>query len=226
MRKILIEKCSSGNLRGLIVDWSDAQIKVLQLAIGNEKAEMLLKGCKVHWIRSCHRVAEKVAFSCDRQKERTLFVHVARQIPYESCDWTAAKQWWTRSTHLKMLSRVFSSVPESWRNCPTTTNAVERKDYECKTDRPQPLKLAMINLYKLDKGTCCKHIASENGASISYRSKMKRLANRMLRIDVGNVPLSSMLIEWLSMAHLTAVQTFDQEKNVERKRMKVTTTGQ
>ena len=182
--KKLLEKCSSGNLRGLIVDWSDAQIKGLQLAIGNEKAEMLLKGCKVHWIRSCQRVAEKVAFSCDRQKERTLFVHVARQIPLftsaisvvacfetlcglrqcqilqkeficspedakcidESCDWTAAKhwaQWWTRSTHLKMLSRVFSSVPESWRNCPTTTNAVERKNYECKTacDRPQPLKL-------------------------------------------------------------------------------------
>ena len=83
MRKKLLEKCSSGNLRGLqlIVDWSDAQIKGLQLAIGNEKAEMLLKGCKVHWIRSCQRVAEKVAFSCDRQKERTLFVHVARQIP-------------------------------------------------------------------------------------------------------------------------------------------------
>ena len=79
--KKLLEKCSSGNLRGLIVDWSDAQIKGLQLAIGNEKVEMLLKGCKVHWIRSCQRVAEKVAFSCDRQKERTLFVHVARQIP-------------------------------------------------------------------------------------------------------------------------------------------------
>ena len=67
-----------------------------------------------------------------------------------------------------MMSHVFSSVPESWT---TTTNAVERKNYECKTDRPQPLKLAMINLYELDKSTCCKHIASENGASISYRSK-------------------------------------------------------
>ena len=70
-----------------------------------------------------------------------------------------------------MLSRVFSSVPESWNNCPTTTNAVERKNYESKTDRPQPLKLAMINLYKLDKSTCCKHIASESGSSISYRSR-------------------------------------------------------
>ena len=60
---------------------ADAQIKELQLAIGNKKAEMLLKGCKVRWIRSCQRVAEKVAFSCDRQRERTLFVCLARQIP-------------------------------------------------------------------------------------------------------------------------------------------------
>ena len=35
---------------GLVVHWSDAQIKGLQLAIGKEKAEQLLKGCKVHWL--------------------------------------------------------------------------------------------------------------------------------------------------------------------------------
>ena len=29
----------------------------------------------------------------------------------------------------------------------------------------------MMNLYKLDKSTCYKHIAAENGASISFRSK-------------------------------------------------------
>ena len=70
--KKLFEKCSNSNLRGLIVDWSDAQIKGLQLAVGSEKAEMLLKGCKVHWIRSCQRVAEKVAFSCNKQRERNF----------------------------------------------------------------------------------------------------------------------------------------------------------
>ena len=37
-------------LLGLVVDWSDSQIKGLQLAIGKEKAEQLLKGCKVHWL--------------------------------------------------------------------------------------------------------------------------------------------------------------------------------
>ena len=96
----------------------------------------------------------------------------------EECDWTSAKhwaQWWTSLTHLKMLSHVLSYVPETWKNCPTTTNAVERKNYECKTDTPQSLKLAMINVYKLDKNTCCKHIVAKNGCSISYRSRDKEV---------------------------------------------------
>ena len=77
----------------------------------------------------------------------------------------------TRPTHLKMLSCVFSYVPETWKTCPITTNVVERKNYECKTDTPQSLKLAMINVYKLGKNTCCKHIAAKNRCSISYRSR-------------------------------------------------------
>ena len=40
------------------------------------------KGCKVHWIRSCQWVSEKVAFSCNRKREHNLFVNIiARQIP-------------------------------------------------------------------------------------------------------------------------------------------------
>ena len=201
-------------LLGLVVDWSDAQIKGLQHAIGKEKAEQLLKGCKVHWLRSCQRVAEKVSQSHDRSRERNVFESVAKCIPHlksavqviacfealcgvrtivellnkvpsicrtedaqfveKNCDWTAAKnwaQWWTRATHLRMLSKTFSSAPDTWTNCPTTTNAVERKNKDCKTDRPQPLKLAMINIYRIDKNVCCKHIAAEQGASISYRSR-------------------------------------------------------
>ena len=84
------------------------------------------------------------------------------QFVDRNCDWTAARnwaQWWTRATHLRMLSKTFSSVPDTWTNCPT--NAVERKNKDCKTDRPQPLKLAMINVYRIDKNVCCKHIAAE-----------------------------------------------------------------
>ena len=166
--KKLFAKCSKNSLLGLVVDWSDAQIKGLELAVGNDEAEKLLKGCRVHWLRSCQRVAEKISASCDRAKEFHLFVSLATQIPLlgnsltviacfetlcgvcpckqlqkeypslfstedanfidEKCDWSSAKhwaQWWTRPTHLKMLSKVFSCVPETWKNCPTTTNAVE-----------------------------------------------------------------------------------------------------
>ena len=57
--KKVLQKCPSENLLGLVVDWSDAQIKGLQLAVGIEKADKLLKGCKIHWFRSCQRVAEE-----------------------------------------------------------------------------------------------------------------------------------------------------------------------
>ena len=48
----------------------------------------------------------------------------------DNCDWSSAKhwaQWWIRAKHLKILSPMFSSVPETLKDCPTTTNAVERK---------------------------------------------------------------------------------------------------
>ncbi len=85
--------------------------------------------------------------------------------------------------HLKMLSQVFRQVPETWSSCSTTTNAMERRNRDCKSDSPQPLKLAMINVYKIDKCTCFKHIAAQQGASISYRSRGSeaRLKNAAVR---------------------------------------------
>ena len=79
--KKIFEKCEACNsqfldgdsLTGIVVDWSDAQINGLHLAIGKEKAEKLLKGCKVHWIRSCQRVANKIASSSNKQREKHCF---------------------------------------------------------------------------------------------------------------------------------------------------------
>ena len=79
----------------------------------------------------------------------------------DCCDLTAAKhlaQWWTRVTHLKMLSNIFSLEPESWVNCPASTYAVERKNQDCKTYGP--IKFAMINVFQVDKNVCYKHIAA------------------------------------------------------------------
>ena len=47
-------------LLGVVIDWSDAEADGLRLAVGKETAHLLLKGCKVHWIQSYQRVAEKI----------------------------------------------------------------------------------------------------------------------------------------------------------------------
>ena len=47
-------------LEAIVLDWSDAQINGLKAAISESQATALIKGCKVHWLRSCQRVADKV----------------------------------------------------------------------------------------------------------------------------------------------------------------------
>ena len=60
---------------------------------------------------------------------------------------------------------------EAWEKCPSTTNAVERRNADCKQKQPIPIKMAMINIYQLDKAVCAKHFAAENGISISHRDR-------------------------------------------------------
>ena len=199
-------------LKAIILDWSDAQVNGLKEAIGETKATALIKGCKVHWLRSCQRVADKI--TSNKSTERELLLKIARKIQSLSsavdivacfetlCDtrsleqlldkipglytkseaqladsqknWSSAKcwaQWWTRSAHLKMLSRVFTEMDSNiWSESPTTTNAVERKNRDCKCDGVS-LKQAMLKVYKVDKLHCLRHITAENGSSISYRSR-------------------------------------------------------
>ena len=206
--KKIFDKCRSTNddfelgstLQGIVTDWSDAEINGLKIAVGKKTAEKLHKGCKVHWQRSCQRVADRVLSSRDKMRERSMFLKISSQIQAlesavkivacfetlcsvrsvadllnllptlsnhddakfidENCNWSAAKhwaQWWTRSDHLKMLSKTFSTMAEDvWKRCPSSTNAVERRNKDCKSDSPQCLKLAMIKVYKLDKVACLK----------------------------------------------------------------------
>ena len=48
---------------------------------------------------------------------------------------------------------------------------MERKNKDCKSDNPNSLKAAMIKVYKIDKVAYLKHLAAEDGLSLSYRSK-------------------------------------------------------
>ena len=62
---------------------------------------------------------------------------------------------------------------ETWKLCPATRNAVERKNMDCKENRPLPLKVAIANAYRLDKAVCFRHLASLRGTctSIAHQSK-------------------------------------------------------
>ena len=67
-------------LQGIVTDWSDAEIKGLQNVVGRENALKLLKGCKVHWLRSCQRVSEFIAHSSNKHLECKVFMKIAAKI--------------------------------------------------------------------------------------------------------------------------------------------------
>ena len=60
---------------------------------------------------------------------------------------------------------------DQWQACPSSTNAVERRNKDCGIDSLECLKLSMIKVYKIDKLACLKHIAAKKGVTLSYRSK-------------------------------------------------------
>ena len=127
-------------------------------------------------VRSVEQLLAKIPPLCSN--DDTIFVD-------ESCEWSAAKhwaQWWARCEHLRMLSRAFSRMDDStWEQCPSSTNTVERKNKDCKSDTPQCLKLAMVKVYKLDKFACLKHISAEDGVSLSYTDHaQKRQGGKLL----------------------------------------------
>ena len=47
-------------LLGVVLDWSDQQMKGLEGAVGEDTAAKVAKGCRVHFIRSVKRVSERV----------------------------------------------------------------------------------------------------------------------------------------------------------------------
>lgn len=67
-------------LLGVVIDRSDAEINGLKLAVGQDLAEQLLKGCSVHWQRSCQHIADRVISSNDRAKEKKIFLKIAYSI--------------------------------------------------------------------------------------------------------------------------------------------------
>ena len=71
-----------------------------------------------------------------------------------------------------MLPVDFSPmIDHLWKKCTDNTNAAKRKNRDAKYNVAVPVRQGLINLYKLDKSYCAKHIAAEKGCSISYTSR-------------------------------------------------------
>lgn len=66
-------------LLGIMIDWSDAEIKDLQLAVGKKQVE-LPKRCKIHWLRSRQRVTNRVSSSPNKQLEKRAFPEICSKI--------------------------------------------------------------------------------------------------------------------------------------------------
>ena len=76
-----------GTLMGIVIDWSDAEVKGLKAAIGDELALELLRGCLVHWGRSwVDRIRKRVVSSDPFHKavESKVFSKIAASTPKQA----------------------------------------------------------------------------------------------------------------------------------------------
>ena len=76
------------NLKWIVLDWSDAERKGVEEAMGKETAERVMNGCLVHYSRSYQCVAERVSSSlpleiCNISKN--TFCKIAQTIPSLEC---------------------------------------------------------------------------------------------------------------------------------------------
>lgn len=72
------------SLIGLVVDWSDTQMKGLEMAVGTETAAQIAKGCRVHFTRSVKRVSDRV--NKNNNLAHKAFTTIAYQIPHVSAE--------------------------------------------------------------------------------------------------------------------------------------------
>ena len=89
----------------------------------------------------------------------------------QQCDWMKAAHW-AACAHLQMLHKDFSTMTSDvWNKCPNNTNAVERRNQDCKDGSPLPIRQCLVSMCKLDKAFCAKFLAANDGSNLSYYSR-------------------------------------------------------
>ena len=185
-------------IRGCLVHWNrswqrirekvaSSKDKILEKSIFSKIASQISKLPMGEAVCDCFNVL------CSQQSAEELLGVIKGLTPDEAafvnkhCNWSKAKkwvEWWLRPKHLKMLHKDFACMDSSvWDRSPSTTNAVERLNAQCKGKVPVALQTAIADVYKLDKSVCAKHLAARNECSVSYRDKSEnaRRANAAKR---------------------------------------------
>ena len=103
---------------------------------------------------------------------------------------------------------------------PSTTNAVERLNAECKSKVAVTLQHALTNVYKLDKSVCAKHLAGLKECSVSYREKTEsakraNAAKRQQQRLVSSIPTDPAATHGPPdrACHFKTVQNYSVQKN-------------
>ena len=160
-------------LKGCSVHWTRSWQRVRDRVcssndVPREKKLFALIASNIQKLPTGSTVCNAFEVLCKQKSANTLIGRIKgfskddSQFIDNSTNWSSAKrwaEWWMREQHLRMLSKNYSEMDQSiWEQCPADTNAVERKNKDSKETQPQPLQTAMVNLYKLDKAICSKHL--------------------------------------------------------------------
>ena len=175
-------------LKGVLVDFSTAQatgfVECVTELLGEEAestAMNLLKGCYVHWMRSCNRIARIVCRPDRRtafltlcgsirtepdQEQVLLMFNTIAELYKETVPWV---QWWTRDQNLRLLSRAFNNG-DGWDQIPNDTNIVESLNHVLDKVMSKNVAIQFSGEFDLDERAFLQWKNGSSGIDLSYRN--------------------------------------------------------
>lgn len=180
------------SLEAVLVDYSAAQAQgfknCIKIIFGQEEglkqAERLLKGCSVHWLRSCQRVANlcvdpliqpnfmRLCIAIRNMENLNEVLETFSKIEEIYSDLKPWIDWWTRDDNLKLLCRSFSSN-NHWVSTPNDTNIVESLNNVLDRVSSQNASVQFISEFHLDRSFVEDIHAASNCLRLSYRDRCK-----------------------------------------------------
>ena len=89
------------SLQGIVLDWSDQQMKGLETVVGITVAAKVAKECRVHFLRSVKRVSEQV--NKNNAQSYRAFMTIVYEIPNQNNEKDVLIYWKERTLKLHYL---------------------------------------------------------------------------------------------------------------------------